>query len=391
MPTKLPNKKKIFNDPVYGFVSIPNELIFDVVEHQYFQRLRRIKQLGLTHLVFPGALHTRFQHSLGAMHLMQQVVSALKAKGNEITDDESQAVQLAILLHDLGHGPYSHTLERTIVQHISHEQLSILFMRRLNEQFAGALGMATAIFNGTYPKKFLHELVSSQLDMDRIDYLKRDSFFTGVLEGAISADRLITMMDVVDDKLVVEAKGIYSLEKFLIARRLMYWQVYLHKTVLSAEYMLMNALGRARQLAREGRAVVASKPFAYFLTHDPKIDDFEHTNEPLENFALLDDFDIMWALKQWMTHDDKTLAYLSSCIVNRHLFKAEIQNDEFDEAYIATIKSQIADSFKGNQAAVDYLFIEGSTSNHAYNPGQAHINILSKEGQVTDIRKASIY
>ncbi len=388
MPISQPNKKKIFNDPVYGFISIPDDLIFDVIEHPYFQRLRRIKQLGLTHLVFPGALHTRFQHSLGGMHLMQNAISVLRAKGHIITNEEAQASLLAILLHDLGHGPYSHTLERIIVRNLSHEELSIQLMQRLNDAFDGSLETTIAIFTGTYPKKFLHELVSSQLDMDRIDYLKRDSFFTGVMEGTISADRLITMLDVVDDKLVVEAKGIYSLEKFLIARRLMYWQVYLHKTVLSAEFMLMNTLKRARELTKAGMKLYASPALSYFLQHDPDRDDFKSSVIPLNNFTLLDDFDIMSALKLWMTHHDKTLAFLSRSILNRELFKVEIQSGPFEHDYTEALKHRLERHFVNFDSARSCLFVEGTTSNNAYNPGQAHINILSKDGKVTDLSES---
>jgi uncharacterized protein len=389
MPSSRPNKKKIFNDPVYGFVSIPDELHFDIIEHPYFQRLRRIKQLGLTHLVYPGALHTRFQHSLGAMHLMQYAIGVLRSKGHAITAEEAQAASLAILLHDLGHAPYSHTLEKAIAHHISHEELSILFMRRLNKIFHGQLDMAMAVFDGSYPKKFLHQLVSSQLDMDRIDYLKRDSFFSGVSEGTISDERLIRMLDVVDDNLVVEAKGIYSVEKFIIARRLMYWQVYLHKTVLAAEFMLMNVLKRARQLTQSGVALFTSPALSFFLEHDLNTSELEKHETALDYFAALDDFDVLFALKMWTNHPDKTLAFLSKSIVNRNLFKVELSNEDFDQDYIMGLKSKISSEFMDFDQATEFLFIHESTSNNAYNPGHSSINILFKNGETVDISQAS--
>jgi uncharacterized protein len=389
MPSSRPNKKKIFNDPVYGFVSIPDELHFDIIEHPYFQRLRRIKQLGLTHLVYPGALHTRFQHSLGAMHLMQYAIGVLRSKGHAITAEEAQAASLAILLHDLGHAPYSHTLEKAIAHHISHEELSILFMRRLNKIFHGQLDMAMAVFDGSYPKKFLHQLVSSQLDMDRIDYLKRDSFFSGVSEGTISDERLIRMLDVVDDNLVVEAKGIYSVEKFIIARRLMYWQVYLHKTVLAAEFMLMNVLKRARQLTQSGVALFTSPALSFFLEHDLNTSELEKHETALDYFAALDDFDVLFALKMWTNHPDKTLAFLSKSIVNRNLFKVELSNEDFDQDYIMGLKSKISFEFMDFDQATEFLFIHESTSNNAYNPGHSSINILFKNGETVDISQAS--
>ncbi len=389
MPFTEPRKKKIFNDPVYGFVSIPDGLIFDIIEHPYFQRLRRVKQLGLTHLVYPGALHTRFQHSLGAMHIMQQAVNVLRSKGHHISSEECEAVMLAILMHDLGHAPYSHTLEKTIAHGISHEALSKIFMRKLNDEFGGRLEMAIAVFENRYHRKFLHQLVSGQLDMDRIDYLKRDSFFTGVSEGTISDERLITMLEVVDDKLVVEAKGIYSVEKFIIARRLMYWQVYLHKTVLSAEFMLMNVLKRARQLVQSGEQVFASPQLAFFLNNDFDVAAFE--GHPLASgfFTSLDDYDVMFALKMWADHPDKTLAYLSKCIVHRHLFKIELRKEPFSPDEIERLNQRLMKHFAGYEQAKDLLLIHHSTSNHAYNPGSSNINILYKDGRLCDISEAS--
>jgi len=366
-----------------------DDIVFDIIEHPYFQRLRRIKQLGLTHLVYPGALHTRFQHSLGAMHLMQYAIGVLRSKGHAITAEEAQAASLAILLHDLGHAPYSHTLEKAIAHHISHEELSILFMRRLNKIFHGQLDMAMAVFDGSYPKKFLHQLVSSQLDMDRIDYLKRDSFFSGVSEGTISDERLIRMLDVVDDNLVVEAKGIYSVEKFIIARRLMYWQVYLHKTVLAAEFMLMNVLKRARQLTQSGVALFTSPALSFFLEHDLNTSELEKHETALDYFAALDDFDVLFALKMWTNHPDKTLAFLSKSIVNRNLFKVELSNEDFDQDYIMGLKSKISSEFMDFDQATEFLFIHESTSNNAYNPGHSSINILFKNGETVDISQAS--
>lgn len=383
------NKKKIFNDPVYGFVSIPDTLVFDLVEHPYFQRLRRIKQLGLSHLVYPGALHTRFQHSLGALHLMQNAISVLRAKGNDINEQEAQAVLIAILLHDMGHGPYSHTLEHSIVENISHEKLSQLFLKFMNQHFDQKLELAVKIFDGSYEKKFLHELVSSQLDMDRIDYLKRDSFFTGVSEGTINADRLIAMLDVQDGRLVIEAKGIYSVENFIISRRLMYWQVYLHKTVLSAEFMLRNTLKRARQLVQNEQALPGSPALLHFLKNEYDMHDFENHEQLLHTYANLDDFDVMMALKLWTHHEDKALSFLSQSILDRKLFKVELQNTPFQADYIDAIKQSIKKSFKLPEEAVDLMLIHDSTSNHAYKPGRSNIHIKQKDGTLTEISETS--
>ena len=383
------NKRKIFNDPVYGFITIPNELLFDIIEHPYFQRLRRIRQLGLSHLVYPGALHTRFHHSLGAMYLMRQAIATLKDKGNQITDDESCGAAIAILLHDIGHGPYSHTLEHSIVNGITHEDLSALYMDRLNDIFNGQLQTGIEIFRDQYPKKFLHKLVSSQLDMDRLDYLKRDSFFTGVSEGIINADRIIKMLQIVDDELVVEAKGIYSIEKFLIARRLMYWQVYLHKTVLSAEYMLMKVLKRAKLLASQGVELFATSALSTFLYNDYNKNDFQHKPELLDIFSQLDDFDILTSLKEWVHHPDKILAYLSHCIVNRRLFRVEIQAEEFDTGNLEKLKQQAQKEFGVSEEESNYFVFTDSSSNYAYNPLDSNINILYKDGSIKDIGEAS--
>ncbi|MDP2236327.1 MAG: HD domain-containing protein [Bacteroidales bacterium] len=389
MSTQASNRKKIFNDPVYGFISIPDSLHFDLIEHAYFQRLRRIKQLGLTHLVYAGALHTRFHHSLGAMHLMQQAIAVLRSKGQQIPEEEAQAASLAILLHDIGHGPYSHTLEKTIVQSMTHEQLSSHIMRLLNKDFNNQLEKAIQIFEGSYHRKFLCQLVSSQLDMDRMDYLKRDSFFTGVAEGTINADRLLTMLDVADDNLVIEAKGIYSVENFLVARRLMYWQVYLHKTVLSAEYMLTGVLKRAKQLSAAGHELPATPALSYFLKNDPSSNDFVTGTLAMEMFTQLDDFDVFTSLKMWQHYPDKILSLLSGSIVNRRLFKVELSNEAFDPKLTNKLKARIASQLKLEPLEAELLFIEEATSNHAYHPLQPRINILFRDGSLRDISEAS--
>ena len=295
------NKKKIINDPVHGFITIPSEMLYDLIQHPYFQRLNRIKQLGMSFLVYPGAQHTRFQHSLGAMHLMSESIAQLRAKGIEITDDESSAVLAAILLHDIGHAPFSHVLEDTLTKDITHEEISLLMMQKINQEMGGALEMAIDIYQNRYHKKFLHQLVSSQLDMDRLDYLIRDSFFTGVVEGAVGAARIIKMLNVYDDELVVEAKGVYSIEKFLIARRMMYWQVYLHKTSVSAEQVLIKTLERAKELSRKGYALFAAPQLDYFLKKDVTKEDFLASDEPLDYYSRFDDSDIMSAIKVWST------------------------------------------------------------------------------------------
>ena len=308
MRVKTVNKRKIFNDPVYGFVAIPNEIIFDIIEHPYLQRLRRIKQLGLTHLVYPGALHTRFHHSLGAMHLMGKALLELKAKGHDVSEEEMAGAQIAILLHDIGHGPYSHALEHAIVTSLHHEDISTLFMKKLNQHFNGKLDLALEIFENSYPRKFFHKLVSSQFDMDRLDYLKRDSFFTGVSEGVINYERLLNMVEVANDEPVIEAKGIYSVEKFITARRLMYWQVYLHKTVLVAEYMLVRVLKRAKELSLSGENLFATPALHFFLNNHVSKTDFENDPGVLAHFSNLDDYDIFSALKVWVNHKDPILS-----------------------------------------------------------------------------------
>ncbi|NOY50845.1 MAG: HD domain-containing protein [Chlorobi bacterium] len=383
------NKRKIINDPVYGFVSIHNDMMFDIIEHPYFQRLRRIKQLGLTHLVYPGALHTRFHHSVGAMHLMKKALRELRFKGNNISEEEFVSANIAILLHDIGHGPYSHALENSIVPGIGHEQVSEVFLDRFNIMLDGKLSGAIKIFKGAYHKKFLHELVSSQFDMDRLDYLKRDSFFSGVAEGSVNYERLLNMIDVVDDHIVIEAKGIYSVEKFITARRLMYWQVYLHKTVLAAELMIMKVLKRAKYLRMNGEKLFASPVLDYFLSRDITLDDFYNDEDTLPNFASLDDYDVFSALKVWLEHPDKVLSFLSSGLVNRKLFKIEMTSEKQDKAYLEKIKVSVGKKLKLNEDELDYFVISDKTSNFVYNPGNDKIKILFKDGSIIDIAEAS--
>ena len=383
------NKKKIFNDPVYGFISIPQEIIFDIIEHPYFQRLRRIKQLGLTHLVYPGALHTRFHHVLGAMHLMSKAVATIRRKGHEITDEEEQAVLLAILLHDIGHGPFSHALEHSLVHGVSHEEISGFFIKRLSEVFHGELDMTLAIFKNEHPKKFLHQLVSSQLDMDRMDYLNRDSFYTGVSEGIIGSDRIIEMMNVKDGNLVLEEKAVYSIEKFLVARRLMYWQVYLHKTVVSAEFMLIYALKRAKKMIQDGTDLFGSPALLFFMKNDITSDDFKSRPEILEYFSQLDDYDILGAIKVWQHSDDKVLSELSKRIVNRDLFKIEVSKTPFSKERIDQIKAQVAEKLSLKADEVDYFVHSDILTNNAYNESKENINLMMKSGEIIDVSKAS--
>lgn len=384
-----PNKLKIVNDPIYGFVSLPFEIIFDLIEHPYFQRLRRIKQLGLTNLVYPGALHTRFHHAIGAMHLMYQAIEVLRAKGHEITEEEAKGATIAILLHDIGHGPYSHALEHSIVNNISHEEISLLFMQRLNKIFHGELDIAIAIFQNKYKKKFLHQLVSSQLDVDRLDYLKRDSFFTGVSEGVISSERIIKMLNVINDQLAIEAKGIYSIEKFIIARRLMYWQVYLHKAVLSGENLLVNILKRAKELAEKNTVLFCTPAFKQFLYNNYEQADFIKSPALLEEFALLDDYDIMTSIKVWMDHQDPVLSMLCKQLVNRRLMHVEMQKHPFKENQIQEIKEKFKKSLNLNDKEIGYFVFTGNVTNEAYRADKIRINILFKDGSVVDIAEAS--
>lgn len=383
------NKNKIFNDPVYGFVSIHDELIFDLVEHPYFQRLRRIKQLGLTDFVYPGALHTRFHHALGAMHLMHHALENLKDKGHEITDKEQQGAMIAILLHDIGHGPFSHALEAGILPGVAHEKLSLQLMKHLNKEFNGALSTAIAIFEDRYPRPFLHQLVSSQLDIDRLDYLQRDCFFTGVSEGTIGADRIIKMITIVNDELVVEEKGIYSIENFLNARRLMYWQVYLHKTATSAEQILIQIFRRAKKLALEGKTIDATPALKTFLYKNITFDDFQNNKDILRDFSLLDDYDIWGSVKYWQNSNDFILSDLSRRLLERKLFKVVLSNDKFDKEKIAKLKKQVASALKISEADTSYYILKGKISNSAYIARGQNINIITKEGEILDVAKAS--
>ncbi len=383
------NKLKIINDPVYGFVKIPFDLIYDLLQHRYFQRLRGIKQLGLTSMVYPGAMHNRFQHAVGAMHLMSSAVAVLQSKGIEITEEESQAVHIAILLHDIGHGPFSHVLEHTVVEGISHEEISVLFMEKLNLEFDGQLSLAIEIFKNNYPKKFLHQLVSSQLDMDRLDYLRRDSFFTGVTEGVIGSDRIIKMLHVYNDQLVVESKGIYSIEKFLIARRLMYWQVYLHKTAIVAEKMLVNVLNRAKYLKSQGADIFATPNLLYFLSNNANLDDFKNDDSVLEKFSTLDDGDIMSAIKVWTSHDDFVLSTLSKSIINRDLLHIVLQKDNFDKQKIKKIKTKVSEELELHKKDIAYFVSTDTIENHAYSLTDEKINILFSGGVLKDVSKAS--
>jgi hypothetical protein len=383
------NKRKIFNDPVHGFITIPHELIFDIIEHPYFQRIRRIQQLGFSNYVYPGANHTRFHHALGAFHLMRKAISILKVKGHEITEQEELSALAAILLHDIGHGPFSHTLEHVLIEGVHHEEISKVYMHRLNDHFEGKLTMAIEIFQGTYHKKFLHQLVSSQLDVDRLDYLTRDSFFTGVNEGVISYDRIIEMMNVSKDELVIEQKGIYSIENFIIARRLMYWQVYLHKTVVCVEQMLVKAIERAKELLAKGEKIDASPALSYFFSHPVTMRDFAEDKDVLELYSRLDDMDIMSALKYWRHSDDFILRLLCASILDRRLFKIKMSNEPFTDDAVNKIIATVAAEYKISAHDARYLVWTDSTTNHAYNPAEDRINILTSDGTVTDIAKAS--
>lgn len=383
------NKKKIFNDPIYGFITIPYEIIFDLIEHPYFQRLRRIKQLGLTHLVYPGALHTRFHHAMGTMNLMTKAIDVIRSKGHQITDEEAIGVTIAILLHDIGHGPFSHALEHSIVSDISHEEISTLFMDKLNKEFNGKLDVALQIFRNEYPKKFLHQLVSGQLDMDRLDYLRRDSFFTGVSEGVISTERIITMLNVHKDHLAIEEKGIYSIEKFIIARRLMYWQVYLHKTVLSAENLLVNILKRAKKLALNKEELFCTPALRTFLYAQHNLESFKNQPELLDEFANLDDYDIMAAVKVWQNHTDKILSKLCKMMVNRNLYKVAISDNKIAKEELNGLRTKFAKQLKIDDKEVEYFVFQDTIENNAYNPKMDKINILLKNNTVKDISEAA--
>lgn len=380
---------KIINDPVFGFINIPRGLLYDIVRHPLLQRLNRIKQVGLSSVVYPGAQHTRFQHSLGAFYLMSEAIQHLRAKGNFIFDSEAEAVQAAILMHDIGHGPFSHVLENTIVQGISHEEISLMLMERINREVGGQLTLAIQIFKDEYPKRFLHQLVSGQLDMDRLDYLSRDSFYTGVSEGNIGAARIIKMLDVKDDQLVVESKGIYSIENFLVARRLMYWQVYLHKTSVAYENMLVSALLRAKELASKGVELFASPALKFFLYNDINQERFKSDPKCLENFILLDDNDIWTALKVWCNHNDIILATLSQGMVNREIFKVEVSSTPCTEERLNAVSERIAKQLHISKEDTRYFISTPSIEKNMYNPADDSIDILYSDGGTTNIAEAS--
>lgn len=381
------NKLKILNDPIYGFITIPNALIYDLIEHPYFQRLRRISQMGLSYLVYPGAHHTRFHHAIGSMHLMQKAVQILRFKDVKISDEEANALYIAILLHDIGHGPFSHALEQSIVTGVNHEAISLKFMEILNDEFKGQLTLAITIFKGNYHRNFLYQLISSQLDMDRLDYLKRDSFYTGVSEGNINSERLLVMLNVKNDELVVEGKGIYSVEKFIVARRLMYWQVYLHKTGLAAEKVLEKVLKRAKELVLLGDDLPASKAFMCFLKR--KKNEIDFTFEDLKTFSKLDDYDVLSAIKEWISYDDKLLSELSESLINRKLPKVILQNEPFSEKQINDIKTKVKSNLNLTETEVNYFVFNGEIYNQAYDSTKNSIKILFKKGEIKDIIAAS--
>ena len=381
------NKLKILNDPIYGFITIPNSTIFDLIEHKYFQRLRRISQMGLSYLVYPGAHHTRFHHAIGCMHLMQKAVQVLRFKGVKISKEEEEALYIAILLHDIGHGPFSHAMEHSIVNGVSHEEISVLFMQKLNEEFNGDLTLAIKIFKGDYHRKFMLQLISSQIDMDRADYLKRDSFYTGVSEGNINSERIITMLNVKDDELVIEHKGIYSVEKFLVARRLMYWQVYLHKTSLVAEQLVIRVLKRAKELSRQGVKLEASKALQFFLKNEITLNEFD--DNCLDTFAKLDDYDIISAMKSWQHHEDFVLSNLCEMIIDRQLLKIKIKKKPIKEDILFIHLKSLMDKYNITEDEAKYFVFTGEISNQAYTRSKQNIKILYKSGKVDDVVKAS--
>lgn len=381
------NKLKIFNDPIYGFISIPNELIYDLIQHPYFQRLRRISQMGLSYLVYPGANHTRFHHALGCMHLMQKAIETLRFKGVAISAEEENALYIAILLHDIGHGPFSHAMEKSIVEDVNHEAISLLFMNQLNEEFDGRLSLAIQVFRGDYNRKFMLQLISSQLDMDRMDYLKRDSFYTGVAEGNVNSERLIQMMNVVDGVLVIEEKGIYSVEKFLLSRRLMYWQAYLHKTSLVAELILTKVLKRAKELTLKGVSLPCSEPLLYFMQNKIALENFDA--EILDLFSQLDDFDIISALKAWQKQDDFILSTLSKMIINRDLLKIKMSGEKIPTEEVQELKEKFAKEHNISQLEADYFIFRGKIKNQAYSKEAEPIRIFKKDKTIEDVVEAS--
>ncbi len=381
------NKLKIFNDPIYGFITIPNSLIYDLIQHPYFQRLRRISQMGMSYLVYPGAHHTRFHHALGCMHIMQKAVQTLRFKGVDISNEEENALYIAILLHDIGHGPFSHAMEHSIVEEVHHEQLSLLFMEQLNKEFNGELALAIKVFKGEYHRKFMLQLISSQLDMDRMDYLKRDSFYSGVAEGNINSERLIQMMNVDNDVLVIEEKGIYSVEKFLVARRLMYWQAYLHKTSVVGELILTKILKRAKELVQNGIQLEASKPLAYFLENKVTLDAFNA--EVLQKFSYLDDYDVLSAIKAWQFQEDYVLSNLCRMIINRDLLKIKMLDEKPSKELVMSYKQKFIDLTKLSEKEVAYFVFKGSLKNQAYNKQSEPIHIYKKDKTIEDVVEAS--
>ena len=381
-----PNKRKILNDPVYGFISLRFGLTLDLMDHPYLQRLRRISQLGLSHLVYPGAVHNRFHHAVGAMYLMQEAIDTLREKGVPISDEEAEGACAAILLHDIGHGPFSHALEHSLVEGVHHEDLSVLMMNRMNEEFGGALDLAIDIFNDHHPKPFLHQLVSSQLDMDRLDYLSRDSFYSGVAEGKVGSERIIKMLNVVGGQLVIEEKGIYSIEKFLVARRLMYWQVYLHRTVLSAEYMLMQCLKRAHELGESGESLFATPALSLFLRNRLDRTRFLADPEILDRFADLDDSDILSALKAWRHHPDFTLSTLADRLIRRKLFRIELRAQAFSEEEVRAKVVALARIWSVSESVAERFVLNDRVRNQAYRAGG--IRVLFKDGRVADLADA---
>jgi len=385
----MQNKHKIINDPVFGFINIPSDFHFDIIQHSYFQRLNRIKQMGLAYLVYPGAQHTRFQHSLGAMFLTNEAIKQIRFRSHEITEDESNAVLAAILLHDLGHGPFSHALENSIAQGITHEEISIIMMEQINKEMDGKLDMALSIFKNEYPKKFLHRLLSGQLDMDRMDYLRRDSFYSGVTEGNIGSARIIKMLNVKNDQLVVEAKGIYSIEQFLIARRLMYWQVYLHKTAVAAERMLNNIFLRAKELAMNGSTITVSPALHYFLSNNIDKQQFENNSEVLRHFALLDDSDLLSAIKVWTSHQDVVLSTLSKCFIDRRLFKTKIMESPMSQEQIEQDLADYVQQYNISKEEAAYFMSSDMISSNVYKPDDDNIHILYNDGTMKDICAAS--
>mgnify|MGYP000437979720 CR=1 FL=1 len=381
------NKLKIFNDPIYGFITIPNSFIYDLIQHPYFQRLRRISQMGMSYLVYPGAHHTRFHHALGCMHIMQKAVQTLRFKGVSISDEEENALYIAILLHDIGHGPFSHAMEHSIVEEVHHEEISLKFMNALNLEFNGKLELAIQIFKGEYHRKFMLQLISSQLDMDRMDYLKRDSFYSGVAEGNINSDRLIQMMNVQDDVLVIEEKGIYSVEKFLVARRLMYWQAYLHKTSVAAELILTKILKRAKELTQKGVDLNCSKPLSFFLSN--KITMVSFDEEVLKIFALLDDYDVLAAIKSWQFHPDFVLSSLCKMIINRDLLKIVILEEKATTEQLTDLKNKLSALYNISDKEATYFVFKGKLKNQAYNKESEPIRILKKDGTIENLVDSS--